>query len=161
MIVHAALELQERQDDYYQEMVEFQGGYSQVRIEPPLNWYEDNHFLGFAFFSIYHRGAYLDDPDHFYLRLRGDPDEIVDDFSISSWHNCCQINDGSDQLWVALYPKNAIPNKYNRNQPGHFLAAIDVDSLINYPSTCTHIMRCGVQLIYHPYHDVVGSSKGL
>ncbi|WJZ87731.1 hypothetical protein VitviT2T_007090 [Vitis vinifera] len=131
---------------------------SQVRIEPPLNWYEDNHFLGFAFFSIYHRGSYLDDPDHFYLRLRGDPDEIVDDVSISSWHNCCQINDdGSDQLWVALYPKNAIPNKYNRNQPWHFLAAIDVDSLINYPSTCTHIMRCGVQLIYtHDYlHDNV------
>ncbi|KAL6342732.1 hypothetical protein AAG906_016566 [Vitis piasezkii] len=61
------LESQERQDDYYlsQEMVEFRGGYSQVRIEPPLNWYEDNHFLGFAFFSIYHRGTYLDDPDHF------------------------------------------------------------------------------------------------
>ena len=31
-----------------------QGIGSQVRIEPPSNWFEDDQFLGFAFFLLYH-----------------------------------------------------------------------------------------------------------
>ncbi|KAL6343091.1 hypothetical protein AAG906_018924 [Vitis piasezkii] len=84
---------------------------SQVRIEPPLNC----------------------------LRLRGDPDEVVDDHDIC--YRCtCDILNGyaSDQLLVTLYPKNAIPNKYHRKQPWHFLAAFDFDTRINGQLIYTH-----------------------
>ena len=69
---------------------------SQVRIELPLNWYEDNHFLGFAFFYLYQKENH-------------------------SEASC----DASDELRVTLYPKNAIPKKYRDNQPRNFLAAFD------------------------------------
>ena len=131
---------------------------SQLRIELPLNWYEDNHFLGFAFFSLYHKENHFEASCHFDLRLRGDPDEVVDDLSISSWCKCHEFNgDASDELWVTLYPKNAIPNKYHRKQPWHFLAAFDFSTRINGEVTHPNIKRCGVQLIYtHDYlHDNV------
>ena len=124
---------------------------SQVRIEPPLNWYEDDHFLGFAFFTLFR-----DETLHclygsqFSLRLRGDPDEVVDDHDICYLCTCDILNGyASDRLLVTLYPKNAIPNKYHRKQPWHFLAAFDDQAKI--------IKRCGVQLIYtHDYlHDNV------
>ncbi|RVW82964.1 Disease resistance-like protein DSC1 [Vitis vinifera] len=95
---------------------------SQVRIEPPLNC----------------------------LRLRGDPDEVVDDHDICYLCTCDILNGyASDRLLVTLYPKNAIPNKYHRKQPWHFLAAFDDQAKI--------IKRCGVQLICtHDYlHDNV------
>ena len=127
---------------------------SQVRIEPPLNWYEDDHFLGFAFFTLYRDYAHCTIPSRFSLRLRGDPDEVVGDCNghndsrIWNWCECNRCyDDASDGLWVTLYPKNAIPNKYHRKQPWHFLAAVDA----------TNIKRCGVQLIYtHDYlhHNV-------
>ena len=126
---------------------------SQVRIEPPLNWYEDDYFLGFAFFTLFR-----DETLHclygsqFSLRLRGDPDEVVDDRDISFECACDSLDlDASDLLWVTLYPKNAIPTKYHRKQPWHFLAAFDGGA------TDTNIQRCGVQLIYtHDYlHDNV------
>ncbi|KAL6342797.1 hypothetical protein AAG906_016632 [Vitis piasezkii] len=126
---------------------------SQVRIEPPLNWYEDDYFLGFAFFTLFR-----DETLHclygsqFSLRLRGDPDEVVDDHDISYWCNCDSFNGyTSDRLLVTLYHKNAIPNKYHRKQPWHFLA----DFVPRYDHI--NIKRCGVQLIYtHDYlHDNV------
>ncbi|KAL6343097.1 hypothetical protein AAG906_018933 [Vitis piasezkii] len=131
---------------------------SQVRIEPPLNWYEDDHFLGFAFFTLFRdENRYLYG-SQFSLRLRGDPDEVVDDHDIC--YRCtCDILNGyaSDRLLVTLYPKNAIPNKYHRKQPWHFLAAFDFDTRINGQATDINIKRCGVQLIYtHDYlhHNV-------
>ena len=30
---------------------------SQIRIELPMNWYEDDHFLGFGFFCLHHLGC--------------------------------------------------------------------------------------------------------
>ncbi|KAL6342731.1 hypothetical protein AAG906_016565 [Vitis piasezkii] len=82
------------------------------------------------------------------LRLRGDPDEVVDDHDLRYLCTCDNFN---DRLLVTLYHKNAIPNKYHRKQPWHFLAAVD--------GVATHIniKRCGVQLIYtHDYlhHNV-------
>ena len=131
---------------------------SQVRIEPPLNWYEDDHFLGLAFFFLYHKGNHFEVPYYFDLTLHGDSDEVVDHLSMDSLCKCHEINgDVSDELWVTLYPKNAIPNKYHRKQPWHFLAAFDFVTRINGQATHTNIKRCGVQLIYtHDYlHDNV------
>ena len=125
---------------------------SQVRIEPPLNWYEDDHFLGFAFFTLYQNYC----PSRFSLRLRGDPGEVVDYRNIWHWCSCDKWNgDASDRLWVTLYHKNAIPNKYHRKQPWHFLA--DFVRRYNRGATSINIKRCGVQLIYtHDYlHDNV------
>ncbi|RVW11999.1 TMV resistance protein N [Vitis vinifera] len=69
---------------------------SQVRIEPPLNWYEDDHFLGFAFFTLYQNYC----PSRFSLRLRGDPGEVVDYRNIWHWCSCDKWNgDASDRLW--------------------------------------------------------------
>ncbi|KAL6343134.1 hypothetical protein AAG906_019677 [Vitis piasezkii] len=72
----------------------------------------------------------------FSLRLRGDPDEVVDDRDIWYWCPCDILNGyASDRLL------------YHRKQPWHFLAAADE----------TNIKRCGVQLIYtHDYlqHNV-------
>ncbi|KAJ9701111.1 hypothetical protein PVL29_006455 [Vitis rotundifolia] len=129
---------------------------SRVRIEPPLNWYEDDHFLGFAFFIHFHRENRFPIRSQLSLRLRGDPDEVVDDHDIRCWCRC-NLLDGytSDRLWVALYSKNAIPNKYHRKQPWHFL--VDFVPSNNRWATPTNIKRCGVQLIYtHDYlHDNV------
>ena len=129
---------------------------SQVRIEPPLNWYEDDHFLGFALFTLFSdENRYLYG-SQFSLRLRGDPDEVVDDHDIRYWCTCDILNDyESDRLLVTLYPKNAIPNKYHRKQPWHFLA--DFVRRYNRGATSINIKRCGVQLIYtHDYlHDNV------
>ena len=121
---------------------------SQVRIEPPLNWYEDDHFLGFAFFTLFRDENYCLRYSQFSLRLRGDPNEVVDDRATRYWCTCDILYE-SDRLLVNLYPKNAIPNKYHRKQPWHFLAAFDDQGTI--------IKRCGVQLIYtHDYlhHNV-------
>ena len=113
---------------------------SQVRIEPPLNWYEDDHFLGFAFFTLFRDENRCLYGSQFSLRLRGDPDEVVDDHDICYLCTCDILNGyASDRLLVTLYPKNAIPNKYHRKQPWHFLAAFDDQAKI--------IKRCGVQLI--------------
>ncbi|WJZ87751.1 hypothetical protein VitviT2T_007106 [Vitis vinifera] len=122
---------------------------SQVRIELPLNWYEDDHFLGLAFFFLYHKGNHFEVPYYFDLTLHGDSDEVVDHLSMDSLCKCHEINgDVSDELWVTLYPKNAIPNKYHRNQPWHFLAAFDFSTRINGEVTHPNIKRCGVQLMY-------------
>ena len=116
---------------------------SQVRIEPPPNWYEDDHFLGFAFFTLY---SYCPSPSQFSLRLRGDPDEVVDDHDICYLCTCDIFNiDAPDRLLVTLYHKNAIPNKYHRQQPWHFQA--DFVPRNNRRDTHTNIKRCGVQLI--------------
>ncbi|WJZ87739.1 hypothetical protein VitviT2T_007097 [Vitis vinifera] len=128
---------------------------SQVRIEPPLNWYEDDHFLGFAFFTLFrHENDFLRE-SQFSLRLRGDPDEVVDDRVIWLLRSCYGNCDALDRLLVTLYHKNAIPSKYHRKQPWHFLA----DFVARYGPRATHIniRRCGVQLIYtHDYlHDNV------
>ena len=130
---------------------------SQVRIEPPLNWYEDDHFPGFAFFTLYREGDCLHRTP-FSLRLRGDPDEVLDGRTIRFGCTCDSFNgDASGPLSVTLYPKNAIPNKYQRNQPWHFLVAFDFFPRINGSPMHPNIKRCGVQLIYtHDYlHDNV------
>ncbi|WJZ87726.1 hypothetical protein VitviT2T_007087 [Vitis vinifera] len=122
---------------------------SQVRIELPLNWYEDDHFLGFAFFFLYHKGNHFEVPYYFDLTLHGDSDEVVDHLSMDSLRKCHEINGNvSDELWVTLYPKNAIPNKYHRNQPWHFLAAFDFSTRMNGEVTHPNIKRCGVQMMY-------------
>ncbi|KAL6342811.1 hypothetical protein AAG906_016646 [Vitis piasezkii] len=122
---------------------------SQVRLELPLNWYEDDHFLGLAFFFLYHKGNHFEVPYYFDLTLHGDSDEVVDHLSMDSLCKCHEINgDVSDELWVTLYPKNAIPNKYHRNQPWHFLAAFDFSTRINGEVTHPNIKRCGVQMMY-------------
>ncbi|KAL6343114.1 hypothetical protein AAG906_018952 [Vitis piasezkii] len=122
---------------------------SQVRLELPLNWYEDDHFLGLAFFFLYHKGNHFEVPYYFDLTLHGDSDEVVDRLSMDSLCKCHEINgDVSDELWVTLYPKNAIPNKYHRNQPWHFLAAFDFSTRMNGEVTHPNIKRCGVQLMY-------------
>lgn len=120
---------------------------SQVRIEPPLNWYEDDHFLGFAFFTLFRDESRYLYGSQFSLRLRGDPDEVVDDRATRYRCTCDILNDyASDRLLVTLYPKNAIPSKYHCRQPWHFLA--DFVPMGNRRVThSNNIKRCGVQLI--------------
>ena len=127
---------------------------SQVRIELPLNWYEDNHILGFALFCLYHKESHFEAPYRIDLRLRDDRNELVHVLSVS-WYECPEIHcDASDGLWVTLYPKNAIPKKYHSNRPWNFLAVFDSSIRINDQFT---IKRCGFQLIYshdYPHNNV-------
>ncbi|KAL6326214.1 hypothetical protein AAG906_001609 [Vitis piasezkii] len=87
----------------------------QIRIELPMNWYEDDHFLGFGFFCLHYQSnkIYLslkfDEGEYPYLAL-----EIIKS-------ECDEINDSeSDQVLLVYYPKISFrDNEFHSNQYMH------------------------------------------
>ncbi|KAL6326305.1 hypothetical protein AAG906_005499 [Vitis piasezkii] len=110
----------------------------QIRIELPMNWYEDDHFLGFGFFCLHHQSnkIYLslkfDEGEYPYLAL-----EIIKS-------ECDEINDSeSDQVLLVYYPKISFrDNEFHSNQYMHLQA-----SFATYDRE-SKIKSCGVHLIY-------------
>ena len=103
---------------------------TQIRIELPMNWYEDNHFLGFGFFCLHHHSKYIS------LFLKFDEGEIL-------CSDCLKINDSeSDQVLLVYYPKIAIRDKFHSNQYMHLQASF------NPYYQKSKIKSCGVHLIY-------------
>ena len=96
---------------------------SQVRTELHSNWYEDNHFLEFAFFYLYlndndfEAACDIDSGLHevdFDLRLGHD-------LELTTWCKCPKIDgDATDRLWLTLYPKSDIvrPEKFQFMEKG-------------------------------------------
>ena len=61
-----------------------------IRIELPMNWYEDDHFLGFGFFCLHHQSKILS------LSLKFDEGEYAKDvveILPSECYYCHEIND--------------------------------------------------------------------
>eukprot|EP00261_Vitis_vinifera_P038522 XP_019079765.1 PREDICTED: TMV resistance protein N-like [Vitis vinifera] len=110
----------------------------QIRIELPMNWYEDDHFLGFGFFCLHYQSnkIYLslkfDEGEYPYLAL-----EIIKS-------ECDEINDSeSDQVLLVYYPKISFrDNEFHSNQYMHLQA-----SFATYDRE-SKIKSCGVHLIY-------------
>ena len=75
---------------------------SQITIKLPIDWYQNNDFLGFALYSVVvsmdsHRLKYE-------LNFHADPSILVDDPSIRHWSvddvwfRCCHIGAESKQI---------------------------------------------------------------
>ncbi|KAL6326313.1 hypothetical protein AAG906_005507 [Vitis piasezkii] len=73
---------------------------SQIRIELPMNWYEDDHFLGFGFFCLHHQSKKIS------LSLKFDEGEYAYDGARIFCSDCHEINGSeSDQVLLVYYPK--------------------------------------------------------
>lgn len=135
---------------------------SEVTVELPMNWCEDNDFLGFALCSLY---VPLDDAfedgglECRLIAFHGDQFRRVDDIwfkssckyyengGVSYLHKCCDNGDVSDcVLWVTYYPQIAIKKKHRSNQWRHFKALFN--GLYNCGSKAFKVKKCGVHLIY-------------
>ncbi|KAJ9676054.1 hypothetical protein PVL29_024849 [Vitis rotundifolia] len=105
---------------------------SQIRIELPMNWYQDDHFLGLAFFFLYPAMSHFlikcrltfcgdseEDMEYFWR----DSEEDMEYFRIDSGSGYCMI-DGSalDRLWVGYYPKMAMLDMFDSKQYVHLQA---------------------------------------
>ena len=121
----------------------------EVRIELPMNWYKDNHFLGFVFFCLFQDNG--TNPCLTY-DLRFHDDEGSYEVVHRGGFGCqCDyyrnINSGvSDELWVTFYPKISIPEKYHSNQFKHIQASFSA-------RTVSDIKSGGIHLIYSQDHQ--------
>ena len=86
----------------------------EIRIELPMNWYQDDHFLGFGFFSVHQSGPYrnLVVLDLVFGERRSFSDEVCLPRCI--YHG--KHGSKSDDVSLLYYPKIAIPDKYHCNQ---------------------------------------------
>ena len=96
---------------------------SQVRLKPPSSWFEDDSFLGFSLFFLYVKENHL--------ALPGDP-----------------LDHSTNELWAIFYPKNAIPEKYDRNQPPYFLDTFHSIERFTHPLTPYQEVRSSADI--HP-----------
>lgn len=117
--------------------VQYQAEGSQIRIELPMNWYRDDHFLGFGFFCH----CRLD--EHFvYLFMKFHDQDVSSDCLdlIFKWRG----SDSDDQVLLLYYPKILIGDKFcSINQVSFGLTSVST----------TKFKSCGVHLIYsQDYH---------
>ncbi|KAL6327245.1 hypothetical protein AAG906_016672 [Vitis piasezkii] len=112
---------------------------SQIRIELPMNWYEDDHFLGFGFYCLHHQSKLLS------LSLKFDEEEYAKDvikFIPGACYHCHEINDSeSDQVLLVYYPKISFRDEFHSNHYMHLQASFD-------DYGWGRIKSCGVHLIY-------------
>ena len=124
----------------------------EVRIELPVNWYRDNHFLGFVLFCLYQN----DNEYHLTCDLKlydDDSYEVVDRVGFPFRCEYCKINDAiSDELWVTYYPKICIPEKYHSNQFRNFQASFSA-TILDDDTISGDIKRCGIHLIHPQDHQ--------
>ncbi|RVW74941.1 Protein suppressor of npr1-1, constitutive 1 [Vitis vinifera] len=100
---------------------------SKIETELPVNWWEDNNFLGFAVFvplhieskedpcsltcELYFHNC-LEYPERFFYELR-----FLDKLSFERGYPCCHNGGESNRVWVAYYPKNCVLCDGLRRQP--------------------------------------------
>lgn len=121
---------------------------TKMRIELPMNWYQGDHFLGFAFFCLYPALSCL----YLYCRLEDvDSYEKKEYFSFGSNCGYCGI-DGSvlDRLWVVKYrPMMARLNTFDSDQ---YMQPLN--SFLFYDVGWTKIKSYWIHLIiYSPDHQ--------
>ena len=115
---------------------------SQIRIELPMNWYEDDHFLGFGFFCLHHQSEKID------LCLKFDEEEYAYDEVEIFCSDCHEINGSeSDQVLLVYYPKISFRDEFHSNHYMHLQASFDDDGWGG------EIKSCGVHLIYSQDHQ--------
>ncbi|WKA01442.1 hypothetical protein VitviT2T_019724 [Vitis vinifera] len=112
---------------------------SQIRIELPMNWYEDNHFLGFGFFCLHHQSKNIS------LSLKFDEGECAYNIVQIPCSKCHKINDSeSDQVLLVYYPKISFRDAFHSNQYMHLQASFWSDYFFRE----SKFKSCGVHLIY-------------
>ena len=86
----------------------------EIRIELPMNWYQDDHFLGFGFFCLHQSKSYgnLVDLDLVF----GEQCSFSAQVSLSYFECHGEHGSKSDEVSLLYYPKIAIPHKYHCNQ---------------------------------------------
>ncbi|XP_034676381.1 disease resistance protein RPV1-like [Vitis riparia] len=110
---------------------------SKIRIELPMNWYQDDHFLGFGFFCLYQPDMDLNSSLKF--------DEEAYDYMGAPWCECYWIHGSeSEEVWVVYYPKISIGDQFHSNQYMHLQASFDISIL----GCSKNIKSCGIHLIY-------------
>ena len=111
--------------------VQYQAEGSQIRIELPMNWYQDDHFLGFGFFCQYRL-----DEHHVYIFMKFHEQYVSSDCLdlVFNWRD-----DKSGEVLLLYYPKILIGDKFiHSNQVSFGLNSVSTDKF----------KSCGVHLIY-------------
>ncbi|KAL6315913.1 hypothetical protein AAG906_013261 [Vitis piasezkii] len=130
-----------------------------------MDWYQNNDFLGFALYSVYvplHIESKevscsskcklnfhgLDDLPSTFRSMDGLSSKFwpIGGLSFRSSHSCHHNGDELNGVWVAYYPKVAIPNQYKSNKWRHLKA-----SFRGYlGGKQVKVKECGFHLIYMP-----------
>ena len=128
----------------------YQNAGNEIRIELPMNWYDDNDFLGFALCAVYVplKNTLGDAPVVSYglgchLSLCGDQFGFRDYLSFYSVCKCYCGGESRDQVWMTYYPQIAIQEKYRSNKWRQFTALF-----VGYGTGSFEVIKCGVTLIY-------------
>ena len=145
----------------------------EVRIELPMNWYEDNNFLGFVLF-FHHVPLDEDECETIECRIshceltisHGDQSERLGKMLFISeckthWISGSYYGDrelhysGSTSdpaIWVTYFPQINIPGEYRsswwNNLKAHFHTRIGVGSFKCGTNTCFKVKSCGIHLLY-------------
>ena len=86
----------------------------EIRIELPMNWYQDDHFLGFGFFCLHQSESF---GNFVYLDLVFGERRSFSAHAILSYVECHGEHGSKlDEVLLLYYPKIAIPDKYHCNQ---------------------------------------------
>ena len=86
----------------------------EIRIELPMNWYQDDHFLGFGFFCVLHQPeSYVFNLDLVFDEQCSFSDRLYIPF-YCEYHG--RHGSKSDEVLLLYYHKIAIPDKYHSNQ---------------------------------------------
>ena len=146
----------------------------EVGIELPMNWYEDDNFLGFVLF--FHHVP-LDDDEcettegdlpHCELTIsHGDQSELLEEIRFYSecktyWIRDLSYGDEFDPyysgstldpaIWVTYFPQIDIPSEYRsrrrNNFKDHFHTPIGVGSFKCGDNACFKVKSCGIHLLY-------------
>ncbi|KAL6316776.1 hypothetical protein AAG906_021076 [Vitis piasezkii] len=157
------------------EWVRYQRMGCEVSIELPMNWYEDNNFLGFVLF--FHHVPCDDDecettkcsvPYYELTISHGDQSERLNEIPFYSDCKTYWIRDSSydDELnssyyngstsdpaiWVTYFPQINIPGEYRsswwNNFKAHFHTTIGVGSFKCGTNACFKVKSCGIHFLY-------------
>lgn len=120
----------------------------QIKIELPMNLCQDNNFLGFVFFFLYHevRNSSNCLNLNYSWKLLGASGDRTARGSANVFHQCeCVESYGgvSDQLWIEYYPKIAVLKNYHSDQCRHLEIFVKISR-----DPGANVKSCGVHLIY-------------
>ena len=150
------------------EWVSYQRMGCEVRIELPMNWYEDNNFLGFLL--CFHHVP-LDDDEcetmeclpYFELTIsHGDQSERLEEISFyfECKNYCGSTSDPA--IWVTYFPQINIPSEYRsrrwNNFKAHFHTPIGVGSFKCGDNACFKVKRLWDAFLVRPRSDPLASA---